>query len=88
MAWGVGRGVPGGDVSLHHNRPDCTGLWSQQLIAGRLYWRCESCDAIRYHSTDVAEAAIRENQRGMTLRQLSQAGDFLNLSEREEPWQW
>jgi hypothetical protein len=75
-------------VSLTHHHPDCAGLWEQGLIAGRLYWRCESCGAIGYHSTDVAEAAIRENQLGVTLRQLSNAGDFLNLSESEEPWQW
>jgi len=75
-------------MTLDHNDRDCCGLWKQQLISGRLYWRCQDCRAIAYHCDTVAEAAIRENQLGVTLRQLSNAGDYLNLSESEEPWQW
>jgi hypothetical protein len=56
-------------------------------MSGRLDWRCQDCQAIAYHSDVVAEAAIRENQL-VTHRQLSNAGDYLNLSESEEPWQW
>jgi hypothetical protein len=74
-------------MSLEHKERDCCGLWKQQLISGRLYWRCQDCQAIAYHSDVVAEAAIRENQL-VTHRQLSNAGDYLNLSESEEPWQW
>ncbi len=33
-------------MSLNHNERDCCGLWKQQLISGRLYWRGESCGAI------------------------------------------
>jgi hypothetical protein len=75
-------------MSLEHNERDCCGLWQQQLISGRLYWRCEHCEAVAWHSDAVAEAAIRENQLGGTLRQLSHAGDYLKLSASEEPWQW
>ncbi len=75
-------------MNLDHDERDCCGLWRQQLISGRLYWRCQNCEAIAHGSTDAAETALRVNQLGVTLRQLSDAGDFLNLSESEEPWQW
>jgi hypothetical protein len=68
-------------MTLDHNGRDCCGLWKQQLISGRLYWRCESCGAIGYHSDGVAEAAIQENQLGTTLRQLANAGNQLLLEE-------
>lgn len=75
-------------MTLHHNERDCCGGWAQQLISGCLYWRCQDCQAIAYPSDAVGEAAIRENQLEATLRQLSNAGGYLNLSESEEPWQW
>lgn len=75
-------------MNLEHNRPHCTGRWGQELVAGLFYWRCQDCQAIACHCDAVAEAALRENQLGVTLRQLSNAGDYLNLSESEEPWQW
>ncbi len=71
-------------MSLTHHHPDCTGRWDQELIAGRLYWRCESCRAIGYHADVVAEAAIQENQLGTTLRQLADAGEWLILDAEED----
>jgi predicted secreted protein len=75
-------------MTLDHNDRDCCGLWKQQLISGRLYWRCQDCQAIAYHCDAVAEAAIRENQFGVTLRQLSNAGDYWNLPTNEESGHW
>jgi predicted secreted protein len=71
-------------VSLTHHHPDCTGRWDQELIAGRLYWRCERCGAIGYHSDGVAEAALRENQLGTTLQRLSDAGEWLRVDDDED----
>lgn len=73
---------------LAHSRHDCTGLWKQQNSGACMYWECEQCGAIADHSIEAAEAALRENHLGVTLRQLATAGDYLNLPESEEPWQW
>ncbi|MDQ3523140.1 MAG: hypothetical protein M3434_12495 [Gemmatimonadota bacterium] len=75
-------------MTLDHNGRDCCGVWKQQLISGRLRWRCQDCQAIAFHCDAVPEAAIRENQLGVTLRQLANTGEYLNLSESREPWQW
>lgn len=71
-------------MSLENNHADCTGRWKQELIASRLYWRCENCLVIAYHSDAVAEAALQENQIDSTLRQLADAGAWLRLNGEEE----
>jgi hypothetical protein len=42
-------------MTLDHNDRDCCGVWKQQLISGRLYWRCPGCQAIACDCDAVAE---------------------------------
>ncbi len=72
-----------GKPSKHLARRDfsCAAHPYQTKLA--VSWRCDECPAIAYPSNAAAEATIRENQTGVTLRQLSNAGDHLNLSESE-----
>lgn len=59
---------------LTHKTRDCTGRWDPAWIGNEFYWSCERCGVVLYHCDRTAGLAIRENELGIMLHQLANAG--------------
>lgn len=45
-------------MSLEHNHVNCSGRWGQELVGGRLYWRCD-WDELSPEHQECARARLR-----------------------------
>jgi hypothetical protein len=76
-----------GAVSLEHDRPGCGGRWDQELIAGQVYVRCESCHAVHPGGSIDAEP-IPEPQPDPELHFRTELALALGYQPDMEPPAW